>query len=156
MMDKAEKEINESILLWVEATLKNVPEHFKYFRDKNDSEVFVFLPRHLRVRVANALAHIVGTPGFHTEETLTEPIVLNGWRVMDGYENLLVVAAVRYAGMDPRYTIRVPIPNPDNTVKTTLVVEGGGSAHTEVGFMPFPYQMGVPDEIHFIVKPPFS
>ncbi len=155
MVDRAEKELNESVLLWVEATLKKVPEYFKYFRDKNDSEVVVFLPRYLRVRVANAVAQIAGVHGVHTEETMTEAIVINGWKILDGYEHLLVVTAIRYAYMDTRYTIRIPIPNP-STVKAMPVVEGGAvSEHPNIGFVPVPYPMGIPKEPTFIVKPPF-
>lgn len=131
----SEKEINESVFLWIEATLKNVPEHFKYFRDNPASEIAVFLPRYLRVRAANAMARIAGVKLF-TEETLTEPITINGWKIVDGYENLMVVCALRYAAMDPMYTVRIPIPNPSGTIKTTATVidNEGTPMHSVIGF----------------------
>lgn len=133
--DFTEKEIDESVFLWIEATLKNVPEHFKYFRDNPASEIAVFLPRYLRVRAANAMARIAGVKLF-TEETLTEPVTINGWKVVDGYENLLVICALRYAAMDPMYTVRIPIPHPRNTMKTTVTAinEEGTPMHSVIAF----------------------
>lgn len=136
-LDFSEKEINESVLLWIEATLHNVPEHFKYFRDNKNSEIAVFLPRYLRVRAANALLQVAQTTPF-TEETLREPIVINGWKIVDGYENLMVICALRYAAMDPMYTVRIPIPNPSGTLKTTMTFSDsdGVPKHSMVDFAP--------------------
>lgn len=131
----SEKEINESVFLWIEATLKNIPEHFKYFRDNPASEIAVFLPRYLRVRAANAMARVAGIKLF-TEETLTEPININGWKIVDGYENLMVICALRYAAMDPIYTVRILIPHPPGTIKTTATVvnNDGTPMHSVIGF----------------------
>lgn len=103
------REANLQVMKWVGEVLLMAPSYFRYYNDKPEAEIVVFLPRHVRVMLANGNAFLADMPETYTDENLTGPIEFCGWKVIDGYENALVVCTLRYAGTIPEYVFKVPI-----------------------------------------------
>lgn len=103
------REANLRVMKWVGEVLLMAPSYFRYYNDKPEAEIVVFLPRHVRVMLANGNAFLAGIPDNYTDENLTGPIEFCGWKVIDGYENALIVCALRHAVAIPEYTFKVPI-----------------------------------------------
>lgn len=99
------KPLKVQIFDWVIAALKTVPPILRYFRDSDN--IVVFLPRHIRVYLANYLADISSLPMVSEKHDFN--LVFEGWKIVDGYENALVVCAVEMAGLYEECVYRVPM-----------------------------------------------
>lgn len=100
-MDKYRIQVVE----WVSAALKTVPATLRYFRDSDN--IVVFLPRHIRVHLANYLADMAALPVVNEKHDFK--LVFEGWNIVDGYENALVVCAIEMAGLYDEAVYRVPM-----------------------------------------------
>jgi hypothetical protein len=101
----ADDRLNESVAVWVFDTLQTLPPMFRYSRE----QVTVFLPNHVRLRVANHIMAIT-----QSEQRLTElpqgPIIFHGWKIVDGYEPLLAATIIKYSGIHEMYTYTFQFP----------------------------------------------
>lgn len=105
-MDELDARIDFEVAAWVERSLNNAPSYLKYYRNLDD--IVVFLPRYIRVRICNHMARVSGQKPNFTDDGLTHEITFCGWKIVDGYENALVMVAIKYAGMNDKYTYTVP------------------------------------------------
>lgn len=97
--------LNESVAVWVFDALQTLPPMFRYSRE----QVTVFLPNHVRLRVANFIMRMN-----HSQQRLTElshdPLQFHGWKIVDGYEPLMAATMTKYSGMHEMYTFTFQFP----------------------------------------------
>lgn len=105
-----ERKANLLMLEFAGKALLSVPSWFRYYQNEKDAEVVVFLPRYARVMLANAIAFMADLPEGYTKENLSGPIEFCGWKVIDGYENALVICTLRYSCEHPDFIFKVKLP----------------------------------------------
>lgn len=107
---KQEFEDNYAIIRWLETSLNEAPSMFHHYKDSY--HVLVFLPRYIRIRIANYFAHISGQKEPYKDSpvdysTATE---FNGWKIVDGYQNALIISIIAFAHFGEEYTHTKPFP----------------------------------------------
>lgn len=84
--------------------IQNLPPIFKQWPE----QVTIFLPRYIRVMIANHFGMDVCTNGIEGADK-HGPQEFLGYKIVDGYENFFVASALRDAGLDEGYTYRIPL-----------------------------------------------
>lgn len=122
------------IVEWVTVALKKIPATLRYFKDSNN--IVVFLPRHIRVHLANYLAYMAALPVVNEKHDFN--LVFEGWKIVDGYENALVACAIEMAGLYDEAVYRVPM-----TEKDAQMVLGPIVSFTSVQHATFKSEGGI-------------